>query len=159
LTTRVDSPLAVVARQVAEAPAPPSRRNPQVGPALEAVVMTALAKEPARRYQTAIAMGEELERVVAGGAPGAVPLGAAGPATESLGRPATTSGSPPTVVVAARAATGGRGGRRVLLGLGGELVAGASEASPPGWQPPPASARSPSSRLPSSPRPRSGTYA
>jgi eukaryotic-like serine/threonine-protein kinase len=106
-----DSPLAVVAQQVAEAPAPLSRRNPQVGPELEAVVMTALAKQPARRYQTAVAMGEDLERVVAGGAAGAVPLGSAGPATEALGRPATTSGSAPTVVVAARAATAAVGPR------------------------------------------------
>jgi eukaryotic-like serine/threonine-protein kinase len=99
-----DSPVAVASRQVAEAPIPPSRRNPQVGPELEAVVMTALAKEPAQRYQTAIAMGQDLERVVGGGAAGAVPLGAAGPAAEAVGRPATTSGSAPTVVVAARAA-------------------------------------------------------
>jgi hypothetical protein len=100
-----DSPL-MVARQVAEAPAPPSRRNPQVGPELEAVVMTALAKEPARRYQTARAMGQDLERVVGGGAAGAVGLwpAAADPATGALGHPAASSSSAPTVVVAARAA-------------------------------------------------------
>ena len=99
-----DSPLAVLAQQVAEAPTPPSRRNPQVGPDLEAVVMTALAKEPARRYQTARAMGQELERVVGGGAVGAVGPwpAAAGP----LGRPATITGSAPTVVLAGRSVRG-----------------------------------------------------
>jgi eukaryotic-like serine/threonine-protein kinase len=65
-----DSPMAVLAQQVAEAPTPPSQRNRQVGPDLEAVVMTALAKQPARRYQTAEAMGQELERVAGGGAAG-----------------------------------------------------------------------------------------
>ena len=99
-----DSPLAVVAQQVAEAPTPPSRRNPRVGAALEAVVMTALEKQPGRRYQTASAMGQELERVVGGGAAGAV-----GPwpaAASPLGRPATITGSAPTVVVAARVVRG-----------------------------------------------------
>jgi eukaryotic-like serine/threonine-protein kinase len=99
-----DSPLAVVARRVAEVPAPPSQCNPQVGSGLEAVVMMALAKKPARRYQSAWAMGQDLERVVGGGAAGAVGLGAADPATGALGRPAASSGSAPTVVVAARAA-------------------------------------------------------
>jgi hypothetical protein len=119
-----DSPLAVASRQVTEAPAPPSRRNPQVGPALEAVVMTALAKEPMRRYQTASAMGHDLERVVGGGAAGAVPpLAAAGSTTETLGRPVTTSGSAPTVVLSGRAARGvarrpGRAGWPLLAGAG-----------------------------------------
>jgi hypothetical protein len=100
-----DSPVAVAARQVAEAPIPPSRRNPQVGEALEAVVITALAKQPARRYQTASAMGHDLERIVRGDSAGAVPLpAAAGPASEPHGRPTTSPGSAPTMVIAARAA-------------------------------------------------------
>jgi Protein kinase domain len=102
-----DSPVAVASRQVAEAPAPPSRRNPQVGPELEAVVMTALAKEPARRYQTASAMGHDLERVVDSGAAGAVPPPAvAEQATEALGRPVTSSSAAPTVVLAGRVVRG-----------------------------------------------------
>jgi eukaryotic-like serine/threonine-protein kinase len=101
-----DSPLAVAAQQAAEAPAPPSCRNPQVSPALEAVVMTALAKEPARRYQTAWAMGQDLEHIVGGGAAGAVGLwpAAGSPATQVLGSPVASSGSAPTVVIPTRAA-------------------------------------------------------
>jgi hypothetical protein len=101
-----DRLLGVAAWQVAQAPAPPSRRNPRVGPELEAVVMAALANEPARRYQTARAMGQDLERIVGGAAAGAVALwpAAADPATEARSRPVTIPGSAPTVVVPTRAA-------------------------------------------------------
>ena len=59
-----DSPVAVAARHVTDQPTPPSHHNLRVGPALEAVVLTALAKEPADRYQSAAAMAQDLERVV-----------------------------------------------------------------------------------------------
>ena len=36
--------------------------NPQVDPALEAVVLTALAKDPAQRYQSAVELQDALER-------------------------------------------------------------------------------------------------
>jgi serine/threonine-protein kinase len=121
-----DSPVAVAARQVTEAPEPPSRRNPQIGPALEAVVMTALAKDPARRFQTASAMGEALARIVRGDAAGVVPPATAGAAPVALGGPATTSGSAPTVVLATRAGRGDahrRGRVRWPLLAGISLVA------------------------------------
>jgi eukaryotic-like serine/threonine-protein kinase len=59
-----DSPVAMAARHVTEQPTPPSHHNPRVGPALEAVVLTALAKAPADRYQSAAAMAQDLERIV-----------------------------------------------------------------------------------------------
>jgi eukaryotic-like serine/threonine-protein kinase len=101
-----DGPLEVGARQAAQTPAPPSRCNPQVGPELDAVVMTALQRAPARRYQTVWAMGQDLERIAAGGGGGAVGLwpAAAGPATQAIGSAAAGSGSAPTVVVPTRAA-------------------------------------------------------
>jgi eukaryotic-like serine/threonine-protein kinase len=99
-------PLEGAARQAARAPAPPSRCNPQVGPELDAVVMTALEREPARRYQTAWAMGQDLERIVDGGGGDAVGLwpAAAGPAAEAVGSLPAGSGSAPTVVVPTRVA-------------------------------------------------------
>jgi eukaryotic-like serine/threonine-protein kinase len=102
-----DGPVKVAARQSAQPPAPPSRCNPQVGPELDAVVMTALEHGPARRYQTAWAMGQDLERIAAGGggddAVGLWPA-AAGPAAQAVGSPPAGSGSAPTVVVPTRAA-------------------------------------------------------
>src|SRR5829696_4918442 len=69
-----DSPVAVAARQVTEQPIPPSHRNPRVSPALEAVVLTALAKQPADRYQSAAAMAQDLDRVIADAGADSMPL-------------------------------------------------------------------------------------
>jgi eukaryotic-like serine/threonine-protein kinase len=57
LTRRVpfeaDSAVAIAMKQVAETPQRPSSINPQVSPALDAVVMRALEKEPGQRFQSA----------------------------------------------------------------------------------------------------------
>jgi beta-lactam-binding protein with PASTA domain/predicted Ser/Thr protein kinase len=57
LTGRVpfegDSAVAVALKQVSQAPQRPSALNPQVSPALDAVVIRALEKDPARRFQDA----------------------------------------------------------------------------------------------------------
>ena len=57
LTGRVpfeaDTPVAVALKQVSERSRPPSALNPQVSPALDALVLKALAKDPADRFQTA----------------------------------------------------------------------------------------------------------
>src|SRR6185369_14607069 len=43
---------------------PPSRRNPGVKRPLDAVVMKALERDPAKRYRSAAAMGDDLEAIV-----------------------------------------------------------------------------------------------
>jgi eukaryotic-like serine/threonine-protein kinase len=48
-----DSAVAVAMKQVSQAPQRPSSINPQVSPALDAVVMRALEKEPGQRFQSA----------------------------------------------------------------------------------------------------------
>jgi eukaryotic-like serine/threonine-protein kinase len=57
LTGRVpfegDSAVSVAMKQVSQAPQRPSSINPQVSPALDAVVMRALEKEPGQRFQSA----------------------------------------------------------------------------------------------------------
>ncbi len=57
-----DSPVSVAYQHVRETPAPPSTLNPDVGPAVDAVVMRALEKRPDDRYDTAAAMRDDLER-------------------------------------------------------------------------------------------------
>jgi serine/threonine protein kinase len=59
-----ESPLAVAYQHVREAPRPPSSLNADVSPALEAVVMRAMAKNPAARYQTAEEMRQGLQRAL-----------------------------------------------------------------------------------------------
>ncbi|MBO0839393.1 MAG: Stk1 family PASTA domain-containing Ser/Thr kinase [Sciscionella sp.] len=66
-----DSPVAVAYQHVREDPKPPSSVNPQVTPALDAIVLKALAKNPANRYQTAAEMRGDLVRVLSGQRPSA----------------------------------------------------------------------------------------
>jgi serine/threonine-protein kinase len=56
-----DSAVAVALKHLSEAPAPISRWRPDVHPALEAVVMAALAKDPAQRWQSAEDLAAGLE--------------------------------------------------------------------------------------------------
>ncbi|MCW2511164.1 MAG: protein kinase family protein with domain [Mycobacterium sp.] len=64
-----DSPVAVAYQHVREDPVPPSERNPDLSPELDAVVLKALAKNPDNRYQTAADMRTDLIRVHSGEAP------------------------------------------------------------------------------------------
>jgi serine/threonine-protein kinase len=64
-----DSPVAVVYQHIRTHPSPPSQKNPEVSPALDAVVLKAMAKNPVNRYQSAAEMRVDLERVYRGGRP------------------------------------------------------------------------------------------
>jgi eukaryotic-like serine/threonine-protein kinase len=59
------TPVAIAYRHVREDPTPPRQLNPDVSPALEAVVLKAMAKHPDDRYQTATEMRRALQRAVA----------------------------------------------------------------------------------------------
>jgi beta-lactam-binding protein with PASTA domain/predicted Ser/Thr protein kinase len=73
LTGRVpfegESAVTIALKQVSEIPVPPSAHNPAVPPALEAVVLRALEKDPARRFADADAFIAALEQAGAGVAP------------------------------------------------------------------------------------------
>src|SRR5437588_242260 len=58
------SPVAIAYKHVKEAPVLPSRLNPDVPPALEAIGMKAMAKNPDNRYQSAQEMREDLMRAL-----------------------------------------------------------------------------------------------
>ena len=68
LTGRVpfeaDSAVAVAMKQVSQVPQRPSSINPQVSPALDAVVMRALEKEPGERFQNADAFIAALDAAI-----------------------------------------------------------------------------------------------
>jgi len=97
-----DSAVAVALKHLSEPPAPISQWRPDVHPALEAVVMAALAKDPAQRWQSAedLAAGLEAARTqIAAGPNGgqdtaafaAIPM----PVPDETGR---TNLAPPSVV-------------------------------------------------------------
>jgi eukaryotic-like serine/threonine-protein kinase len=61
-----DSPVSIAYKHVKEDPVPPSRLNPDVPQDLEAVIMKAMAKNAANRYQSADEMRQDLERLLQG---------------------------------------------------------------------------------------------
>ncbi|MGP8066262.1 MAG: Stk1 family PASTA domain-containing Ser/Thr kinase [Acidimicrobiales bacterium] len=61
-----ESPVAIAYQHVREQPQPPSAFNPDVSPALEAVILQAMAKLPKERYQTAEEFRADLERFAHG---------------------------------------------------------------------------------------------
>jgi eukaryotic-like serine/threonine-protein kinase len=108
-----ESPVAIAWKQVNENPRPPSSINHEVPPALDAVVMKALSKNPANRYQTAEEMAQDLERVRKGEPVGATPLlseGAGIEATQVISRQHHTQVLPPQVSPPGS-------GRKVWLGV------------------------------------------
>jgi eukaryotic-like serine/threonine-protein kinase len=69
-----DSPVAIAYQHVRENPVPPSRVDPDVPPWADAIVLKAMAKSPADRYQTAADMRADLQRAASG-----LPVAAAPP--------------------------------------------------------------------------------
>ena len=63
-----DSALALLRAHTDATPPPPSAVNPALGPALEAVLLRALDKEPARRFASARELSDALAQAAAGGA-------------------------------------------------------------------------------------------
>ncbi len=62
-----DSPVEIAMKHLAEVPPTPSELRPDVPDDLDLIVVRALAKEPADRYQSAAAMDADLETVARGG--------------------------------------------------------------------------------------------
>jgi eukaryotic-like serine/threonine-protein kinase len=61
-----DNPVAIAYKHVREQPIPPSRANRAVPRSLEAIILQAMAKDPAHRYQTAEDMRNDLHRYLQG---------------------------------------------------------------------------------------------
>ena len=84
-----DTPVSIAYQHVREDPAAPSAYNPAVTPAMDAVILTGLAKDREERYPSAVAFSRDIAAVVSGREPrlvgGAVPVGAEAEETTVLG--------------------------------------------------------------------------
>jgi eukaryotic-like serine/threonine-protein kinase len=85
-----ESPVAVAYKHVREEPEPPAARAPDLPPDLEQIILTAMAKDPDSRYQTADELRTDLLRFVRG----QPPLG--GPLTGMVADGTATAAVPPT---------------------------------------------------------------
>ncbi len=94
---RGTTPHAVLHNVIYEAPLPPRQVNPNLSPALEGVILKAIAKQPEQRFQR----GSELSRAVRQALAGAAPAGARVP-------------PPPPPIQRAGAVPAARGGRSPL---------------------------------------------
>jgi eukaryotic-like serine/threonine-protein kinase len=85
-----DSAVAVAYQHVREEPIPPSTIEPDVPPDIDAIVLVAMAKNPANRYSSAAEMRADLERSIAGVPVLATPV--------RRDEPTTVTAVPPTAV-------------------------------------------------------------
>jgi eukaryotic-like serine/threonine-protein kinase len=148
-----DSPVAIAYQHVRENPIPPSRVDPDVPPWADAIVLKAMAKSPADRYQTAADMRADLQRAASGLPVAAAPPTRADmyPGTQRMGADAMMTGGTsaiPPVADYEYAGAGydrGRGGRHgwipwvlglvlvlgVVIGVAYYLLAGGKTISVP----------------------------
>ena len=97
-----DSPVSVAYQHVREIPQPPSQLDPELTPEIDAVVLKALAKDPADRYQSAKEMKDDIARLLVGQQTAAqttavVPMAAGAMAANAYDTPTHVAG-PPTVI-------------------------------------------------------------
>ena len=95
-----ENPLTVAYRQVRDDPVPPSMIVPGIPPAMEAIVMKALAKNPANRYQTAQEFKADLLRFLEGMPVSATPVMPAAVPPASAAPTAPTAPTAPAYPVA-----------------------------------------------------------
>ncbi|MGH3195075.1 MAG: Stk1 family PASTA domain-containing Ser/Thr kinase [Streptosporangiaceae bacterium] len=107
-----DSPVAIAYQHVRENPVPPSRVDPEVPPWADAIVLKAMAKAPADRYQTAADMRADLQRAASG-----MPVAAAPPTrldmypqTQRMGAGQMTAGATSQIPPVDDYGYAGRGG-------------------------------------------------
>ena len=126
-----DSPVAIAYQHVRENPIPPSRIDPEIPAWADSIVLKAMAKDPAERYQSAAEMRTDIQRALSG-----VPVAAPPQATEMYA-PGTQRMGPNTMMAGAAATGamspygpgedgyggGGNGRRRALWWILGSIAA------------------------------------
>ncbi|HEV7886356.1 MAG TPA: Stk1 family PASTA domain-containing Ser/Thr kinase [Acidimicrobiales bacterium] len=99
-----DNPVTVAYKHVREVPQPPRALSPGISPAFEAIVLQAMAKDPAHRYATAEELRADLLRFKQGRQVAAVsppPATTAVAATEMVGATQAVQTGPATMVAGA----------------------------------------------------------
>ena len=124
-----DSPVAIAYQHVRENPIPPSRIDPEIPAWADSIVLKAMAKDPADRYQSAAEMRTDIQRALSG-----VPVAAPpptemyAPGTQRMGPATMMAGAGPTSTVAQYGAGddgygSGRRSRRALWWVIGAIAA------------------------------------
>jgi len=117
LPFEAENPLAVAMQQINQAPALPTRLNRAIPAPVEAIVLKAMAKNPAERYPSAAAMKAAVDGVLAGSIEGTrvTPrAAAAAPPPHPAGTTRMASRTVPAVNAGAATAAPARGGSRNL---------------------------------------------
>ena len=88
-----DSPVAIAYQHVRENPVPPSQLDPDIPAWADSIVLRAMAKDPADRYQSAADMRTDIQRALSG-VPVAAPRTMGYAATQRMGGGATMAACP-----------------------------------------------------------------
>ena len=124
-----DSPVAIAYQHVRENPIPPSRIDPEIPSWADSIVLKAMAKDPADRYQSAAEMRTDIQRALSG-----VPVAAPpptemyAPGTQRMGPATMMAGAGPTSTISQYGAEddgygSGRRNRRALWWVIGAIAA------------------------------------
>jgi eukaryotic-like serine/threonine-protein kinase len=127
-----DSPVAIAYQHVRENPVPPSRLDPEIPAWADSIVLRAMAKDPADRYQSAADMRTDIQRALSG-VPVAAPRTMGYATTQRMGGTGATMAAGPTRAIPGYEygpedegyTEGGGGGRRrtwLLWAAGAVLV-------------------------------------
>jgi eukaryotic-like serine/threonine-protein kinase len=90
-----DSPVAIAYQHVRENPVPPSHLDPEIPPWADSIVLRAMAKDPAQRYQSAADMRTDIQRALSG-VPVAAPRGMGYATTQRMGAGGAAVAAGPT---------------------------------------------------------------
>jgi serine/threonine-protein kinase len=126
-----DSPVAIAYQHVRENPIPPSQVDPEIPAWADSIVLKAMAKDPADRYQSAAEMRTDIQRALSG-VPVAAPPQATemySPGTQRMGPNTMMAGAAPTGTISPYGPDedgyggGGSGRRRALWWILGAVAA------------------------------------
>jgi eukaryotic-like serine/threonine-protein kinase len=125
-----DSPVAIAYQHVRENPVPPSQVDPEIPVWADSIVLKAMAKDPADRYQSAAEMRTDIQRALSG-VPVAPPQATEmySPGTQRIGPTAMMPGASPASAMSGYGAEGDGyddgtgGGRRAVWWILGAVAA------------------------------------